>query len=110
VFVVIAVLFARYMPHVPLFRGLILPPVAKPDPAPAAVTASPEEPAAPVTTGERGRAVSPLRPVGQARFGTRIVDVVAQGEFVPVGAPVRIVEVRGNRVVVIHDVGEEGSA
>jgi len=110
VFVVIAVLFARYMPHVPLFRGLILPPVAKPGPAPAAVTASPEEPAAPVTTGERGRAVSPLRPVGQARFGTRVVDVVAQGEFVAVGAPVRIVEVHGNRVVVIYDPGQEDTA
>ena len=106
-FVVLAVLFARYMPQLPLFRSLILAPVAKPGPSPAVVTDLPGEAATTLVVGEQGVTVSPLRPAGQARFGTRVVDVVAGGEFVPVAAPVRIVEIHGNRVVVVHDPGKE---
>ena len=49
--------------------------------------------------GETGSAVTTLRPGGQARIGDRYVDVIAQG-WIEAGRDVRVVEVRGNRVVV----------
>ncbi len=57
--------------------------------------------------GERGVAESLLRPAGKVRFGSRPVDVVADGEFITPGRPVEIVEISGNRVVV-REVVETG--
>ncbi len=50
--------------------------------------------------GAEGVAETALRPAGFAVLGGRRVDVVAQGGEIPAGAPVRVVEVEGNRVVV----------
>ena len=41
-----------------------------------------------------------LRPAGMAQFGERFVDVVTEGNFVPAGARVQVIEIEGNRVVV----------
>jgi len=53
--------------------------------------------------GQVGRTVTILRPAGRARFEGRLVDVVAEGEFIPPGTQVRVVDVKGSRVVVIPD-------
>jgi len=50
--------------------------------------------------GATGAALSLLRPAGRARFGEKVIDVVTQGEFLPPGTEVEVVEVAGNRVVV----------
>ena len=50
--------------------------------------------------GQRGVAVSPLRPAGRARFGEEIVDVVTEGDFFVPGETVEVLVVEGNRVVV----------
>ena len=50
--------------------------------------------------GQGGVAVSDLRPSGIARFGEQRVDVVTEGDYVDGGSRVRVIEVRGNRVVV----------
>ena len=50
--------------------------------------------------GQRGTAVTPLRPAGTAAFGDRRVDVVSQGPFVDAGASVEVVSSRGARVEV----------
>jgi membrane-bound serine protease (ClpP class) len=50
--------------------------------------------------GELGVAESDLRPSGIARFGEQRESVVTDGEYVPRGAALRVVEVRGARVVV----------
>ncbi|MBI2505913.1 MAG: hypothetical protein HYW07_22085 [Candidatus Latescibacteria bacterium] len=50
--------------------------------------------------GQTGEALTPLRPSGRARFGERIVDVVSEGNFIPRGTPVTVLEVVGSRVVV----------
>jgi membrane-bound serine protease (ClpP class) len=50
--------------------------------------------------GELGRAVTPLRPAGRARFGERVIDVVTEGGFIDPGAAVEVIQVAGNRVVV----------
>jgi membrane-bound ClpP family serine protease len=50
--------------------------------------------------GAAGSAHTDLRPAGIALLNGRRVDVVAEGNWISQGAPVRVVEVRGNRVVV----------
>ena len=41
-----------------------------------------------------------MRPAGKARFGSLLVDVVSEGEFLEDGARIEVVERFGNRVVV----------
>jgi len=50
--------------------------------------------------GQEGVALTTLRPAGMARFGEKKVDVVSEGEVVERDARVRVVEVKGNRVIV----------
>lgn len=50
--------------------------------------------------GTSGVTLTPLTPAGKARFGNELVDVIAEGEFLSPGTTVRVVEARGNRVVV----------
>lgn len=51
--------------------------------------------------GQRGTVEAVLRPAGMARIAGRRVDVVSRGERIEVGTAVEVVEVRGNRVVVV---------
>jgi membrane-bound serine protease (ClpP class) len=50
--------------------------------------------------GVDGSAHTDLRPAGIALLNGRRVDVVAEGNWISQGAPVRVVEVKGSRVVV----------
>jgi len=50
--------------------------------------------------GQEGTVESDCRPAGMARLAGRRVDVVTRGEWLEAGAPVKVVEVQGNRVVV----------
>jgi membrane-bound serine protease (ClpP class) len=50
--------------------------------------------------GQKGTAVSDLRPAGYAMLGTRRVDVVTEGGMISKGTPVEVVRVEGVRVVV----------
>jgi membrane-bound ClpP family serine protease len=49
---------------------------------------------------KRGTTLTPLTPAGKARFGDELVDVVSDGEFLPAGSNVSVVEAYGSRVVV----------
>jgi len=50
--------------------------------------------------GSTGITTTQLTPSGKARFGSRLVDVVSDGDLIPRNAQVRVVAVYGNRVVV----------
>ncbi len=50
--------------------------------------------------GKRGVTITQLTPSGKARFGDERVDVISDGEVIPRGADVVVVEVRGNEVLV----------
>jgi len=50
--------------------------------------------------GQEGVALTQLRPAGVARFGDTKVDVVSEGPVIERDARVKVIEVRGNRVVV----------
>jgi len=50
--------------------------------------------------GMTGVVLAALRPAGTITVGERRIDAVSDGVFIEKGAPVRILEVHGNRVVV----------
>ena len=64
--------------------------------------------AEPARVGKRGTVVTRLTPAGKAQFGDQLVDVITDGELVPAGAEVRVVEVSGNHVLV-QPLNQDGS-
>ncbi len=50
--------------------------------------------------GQRGVAITPLRPSGTAEFDGTRADVVSEGGFIASGATVQVIRVAGRRVVV----------
>jgi len=54
----------------------------------------------PGLVGRAGVALTDLRPAGAAEIAGRRHDVVSEGEFIRAGAPVRVVAMQGNRIVV----------
>lgn len=53
-----------------------------------------------IVVGNSGRALSQLRPSGRADIDGQIIDVVTPGVWIEPGAPIKVVEVAGNRIVV----------
>lgn len=53
-----------------------------------------------IATGDTGKALTDLRPTGQAAIGDDSVDVVSPGEWIERGSAIRVIEVHGNRIVV----------
>jgi membrane-bound serine protease (ClpP class) len=49
---------------------------------------------------KEGVTVTPLHPSGIAHIDGRRVDVLSMGEMVPRSTRIKVIEVRGNRVVV----------
>ena len=87
-------MLSRYLPRMPMFRRVI---PANPTPSEVAVS-DPYRGLARV--GDVGEVLTTLRPAGKARFGSELVDVVTQGEYLDEGVRVEVIERRGNRVVV----------
>ena len=56
-----------------------------------------------VKVGELGTASTFLRPAGKAQFGDRNIDVVTEGDYIEKGTPVKILDIKGNRVVVTEE-------
>ncbi len=50
--------------------------------------------------GLEGVAETVLRPAGRGRFADKTLDVVTRGDYIESGAPIVVVEVEGNRLVV----------
>mgnify|MGYP001820358270 CR=1 FL=1 len=89
------VVMRMMLPHVPLFRGLVME-------APDEAVISESEKLADFNylLGKTGTATTPLRPSGKARFGDQVVQVVSDGTAVSQGDAVRVCEVYGAKVVV----------
>ncbi len=92
--VILMFLWAKYLPRTSFGARIIAP-----NPTPAQVMI--EEPYKGVAqVGDVGEAASDLRPVGRARFGSQLIDVVTEGDYIRVGEKIRVMERHGNRVVV----------
>jgi membrane-bound serine protease (ClpP class) len=57
--------------------------------------------AAGLKVGDEGVAESVLRPAGRALIQGRSVDVIADGKFIEPGQPIKVIDVRGNRLIVV---------
>jgi membrane-bound serine protease (ClpP class) len=89
-------LLARFLPDLPVFRRLFLS--AQSSTGPSIPAATEDSPA--ISVGDTGISRTILRPSGKAVFGDALVDVMAQGQFIEAGEPVRIVSISGDAVVV----------
>lgn len=92
--VAIGWLAARFLPRTPPYRELVL--TASTSRAGGFVSHDPPSD----LVGRVGVTISDLRPAGVAQFGERRIDVLADGEFIATGTPVRIVRVEGFRILV----------
>ncbi|MGA1864466.1 MAG: NfeD family protein [bacterium] len=50
--------------------------------------------------GREGVAFTNLRPAGKGVFGNERLNVVTEGDFIEIGAPVRIIRVEGSKIIV----------
>jgi membrane-bound serine protease (ClpP class) len=50
--------------------------------------------------GRHGIATTRLGPAGKAQFDSEVYDVISDGDLIPRGTPIQVIEVIGNRVVV----------
>jgi membrane-bound serine protease (ClpP class) len=90
---VLAALTRRWLPSAPLLRNVLLAP---PDDEQRPGAADRFD----ALLGAEGTTTSRLAPAGKARLAGVIHDVTTSGELIEPGIPVRVVEVRGSRVVV----------
>lgn len=93
-FVVLVFSMGRYLPRSERFNRLVLAPELS---STTGYTSADTEEA---LTGQVGRALTPLRPSGAADVGGRRIDVITAGEYIPRGASIEVVRVRGSRVEV----------
>ncbi|MHC4476084.1 MAG: NfeD family protein [Planctomycetota bacterium] len=101
-FGILAWVLSKYLPRLEAFSGLSLAPAAAKlgTEVEVSMTAGPDSRSVQIDVGDLGEVVSRLRPAGRVQFGDCVVDCVAEGDFLAVGSKVKIIEVRGNRVVV----------
>ncbi|MGC9455093.1 MAG: NfeD family protein [Phycisphaerae bacterium] len=97
---------SKYMPKVPVANKLILA-----EPAPATGDFLHEtSPYVRIQPGAVGKVEAMCRPVGRARFGDELLDVVTEGETIEAGATVRVLYRHGNRLVVERTEQQEDRA
>ena len=99
-FLVLVWLFAKYLPKMQFLSGLVLAPFTKGSQMSVSMTSTGQTTDVQIRVGDVGQVVSPLRPAGQVRFGSAVVDVVSRAEFLENGVTVSITEIHGNRVIV----------
>lgn len=59
---------------------------------------SPTEDIVEIHVGEKGKAETPLRPVGHARFGNKSIDVQTKGDMINAGETVCVTEITDGRI------------
>ncbi len=99
-FIVLAALFAKYLPKMQFLSGIALGAAPAAAPREIIMSAPVQSQKQPISVGDVGVVLSPLRPVGEAKFGEAVIDVVAAGEFLDKNQKIKITEIHGNRVVV----------
>ncbi len=99
-FVVAAVLLAKYLDRLPFLKRFVLTTANLGEKLTLSRTSEPQYREVPVEIGQTGQSISTLRPAGKAKFDNTVVDVITDGAFIEKDKPVRVLEIHGNRVVV----------
>ncbi len=102
--IVMAVALSKFLPRIPVLNRMILtPPGMETVQSPSDVQLRPDladTGSLASLVGERGETLTVLRPAGKARVAGRLLDVVSDGPYIPLGKPVEVVLITGNRIVV----------
>ena len=94
--VVAAAMVSRYLPKLPVVKGLVLFPATAATEAPVSI----HSPMLQIAPGDEGVAESMCHPVGKVRFGNDLVDAASEGDPIEAGTKVRVLRNEGNRIVV----------
>jgi membrane-bound serine protease (ClpP class) len=97
---IIGMVASRYLPHVPLFRHMILHPPGGEEEESPRLKRELAESFAGIFTGDEGVTATTLRPAGKATIKGKYLDVVSDGPYIQPGETVEVVSIAGNRVVV----------
>ncbi len=92
-------LLARFLPSIPIFRGLFLSSSSPAGPSIAPVVTELGA-AAKVSAGETGVALSILRPSGRGEISGGVFDVMTNGEFLEAGTKIQVLAVNGQNIIV----------
>lgn len=102
--IVVAMALSKFLPRIPILNQMILtPPGMDTVQSPSDVQLRPDlaEPDSLASlVGERGEALTVLRPAGKAQVAGRLLDVVSDGPYIPRGQAIEVVQIMGNRIVV----------
>lgn len=99
----LGVAIARFLPSMPGFDSMVLgPPGSGLEEPRLRIETSPSTSGtvSSMAIGEKGLALTMLRPAGKARFDNRVVDVISEGPFISADAELEVVATSGNRIVV----------
>ncbi len=88
------IVLSRFLDRAPFLRHMML------NPPTSATDATVDDAGYGYLLHQKGVAATPLMPAGKARFGSTLVDVATDGNAVEVGSAIRVVEVRGHRILV----------
>ena len=102
--IIFAITMSHVLPKLPIVRSFIHAPTpieAQHDPdAPRLKHDTFRDEAFAGLIGERGEAVSLLKPFGKAKIAGQLLDVVSQGTMIDPGAQVEVIEVTGSKIKV----------
>ena len=101
----IGLAMAKYLPAIPGFDSLVLSPSTGATNEPRLRVERPAErnglgPFSSLQPGDRGVALTMLRPSGKARFHHQVSDVISEGPFISPNAELEVVAIQGNRILV----------
>jgi membrane-bound serine protease (ClpP class) len=104
IFLIGAAFITKKLGKIPVFNRLVLEPVADGEKV-ATVTDADGKPIPQshplVSVGDWGKAESLLRPAGRAVFAGRSIDVISDGDYVEPDSQVKVVDIQGNRIIVV---------
>jgi len=100
-------LIRHMLPRAPFFRRLML---SAPD-AQSSADQSRREAIVDFSylVGRRGESVTQLTPAGKARIGELVVNVISEGNVIPRGKSIEVIEALGNRIIV-RDLDEQDNS
>jgi membrane-bound ClpP family serine protease len=94
--VIAAMLFARFLPRLPIAGKLILGSITVPSEPPVSAGGAIKD----ISIGEIGVAETLCRPVGKVRFGDRLLNATSTGEIIQPGDRVKVLKRDENRLIV----------
>jgi membrane-bound serine protease (ClpP class) len=95
-FVILAWLFSKYLPKIPVAKKLILASPVETDAVQYGMAS--EKPL--VEIAQKGITLGQLRPCGVAQFGRERVNVISRGEFIDENKEIIVESIEGNNIVV----------